>query len=509
MKRSHFFIPMKKEVKTDPSAKSAAYAERIGLAHMIGSGMYTHLPLGYKIFANLKAVLTRHLLAAGCAEHQFPAIQPLSVWKDSGRFEIFGSSIFVMKDQHGRDICLAPTHEVAAAYTAKCFIRSYRDLPVCISQIQTKFRDEARPRGGLIRTREFTMHDAYSFDTGIDSAAEGYEEIKRAYINTLIELRVPFTIRDQQDMGAIGGVKSHEFHVFADAGEDHCPDPDSVEHNSLEIAHIFMLGEQHSKPIGACYADRDGALRPIFMCSFGMGIERTAVAFIESYLRNGKDLLWSWALAPFKVMILGQSPYTTKLYRQLTESGYDTLLEDRDIPFSQQLREGFMLGLPVYCIFGRQFEANQQVEIRVPLLNKVMAVDVEDVLPTLALLEQEIKGIELVRMTFNVLKIDFAAKNVYILFDKLWQLEHSYCQVLDVPTDLLGNYGKCQPESKQLKAGPFWLIPLHVNSGVMEPRMGGYKGIPYIDVPSSDPMHLDAVAKTYNSHWRLGKYKLT
>lgn len=146
MKRSNFFIPLKNDVKSDTGCVSANYMEKLGMVHQVGAGMYTHLPLGFTIIKNVKETLNKHLLKAGCAEHQFPSIQPLPLWEKSGRLGIFGNSIFTFKDQHDKGICLAPTHEILAAHTAKQFVRSYKDLPIRISQTHSKFRDEERPR---------------------------------------------------------------------------------------------------------------------------------------------------------------------------------------------------------------------------------------------------------------------------------------------------------------------------------------------------------------------------
>src|SRR5262249_10242583 len=162
----------------------------------------THLPLGYAAIDNLKRVLNRHLAElTNCSFHEFPALHPLSLWERSGRLEKFGDSIYRLKDQRSRSFLMAPTHEVTAADLPAKFIKSYRDLPVRISQIQIKYRDETRPRGGIIRTRQFTMHDAYSFDQGYDEAAVAYELFKEAYIRTFTDIRLPVMVSEQADMG--------------------------------------------------------------------------------------------------------------------------------------------------------------------------------------------------------------------------------------------------------------------------------------------------------------------
>ena len=171
---------------------------------------------------------------------------------------MFGNSIFQLSDQHERPHVLAPTHEATAAETARAFVTSYRDMPIRISQIQIKYRDEARPRGGVIRTRQFTMHDLYSFDVDSKAARIGYEKVKSAYIQTFRDLRIPIHVQEQADMGAIGGDSSHEFHAAADAGEDNFTRPTGEVVKSLELAHIFMLGDRIQCRVLGAYYDSAG-----------------------------------------------------------------------------------------------------------------------------------------------------------------------------------------------------------------------------------------------------------
>ena len=486
MKRSNFFLPMRREKAVGEPSKSGEYFERMGMVAKVGAGIYTHLPGAYKLFQNVRATLNSHLLKAGCSEHQFPAIQPLNIWKESGRFETFGNIMFSFRDQHDKDVCLAPTHEVLAALTAKQFIRSYRDMPVRISQIQTKFRDETRPRGGLMRTREFTMHDLYSFDTGLETAEVSYELIRKAYEQTLLDLRVPSVVKEQADMGSIGGVKSHEFHVIADAGEDVYID-DGRELKSIEIAHIFMLGDQYTKPFKACYVDRDGSSKEVFMCSFGMGIERTVAAYLEHYLEDDRDLLWSWALAPYKVMIIGgQHREAMDLYEQLNAAGYEVMIDDRsNVPLNQQLKEGLLMGLPVYVIFGRQFEAEGMVEVKSQLLQSSTYLDPDAVLQHVKGLHSEIRDVELVRMSFDILRVDRLSRKVYVGLREPSQLDHSFCQKVETGTDLLGNFGnrKKLRGRMHLKAGQYWIAPVMQHDS-SETQVRSYHEVPYVLMPS-------------------------
>lgn len=373
MKRSNFFLPIGSDLHFDNCNRSLSYFEQMGMIQQIGSGIYSHLPGMYKLTQNLKQVLNKHLLNAGCSQHHFPALQPTSNWEDQGRLELFGKSMFVFDDQHGKRMCVAPTHEVTAALTAKRFIKSYRQLPIRLSQIQTKYRDETRPRGGLLRTREFTMHDLYSFDRDLKCACESYRLIRQAYEATLSEVGLPFVVREQADMGSIGGDCSHEFHVPADIGEDGFENPNSGDRvRTLEVAHIFMLGDKYSKPAAATFVDKDGQSKNVYMCSFGLGIERTIAAYVEVFHEPNKDLLWSWALAPFKIMILGNDTNADMLYNQLLGTEFEPIIDDRDdVFFGQKIKEAHYLGIPVYIIFGKKFTASQLIEVRVPRLETV------------------------------------------------------------------------------------------------------------------------------------------
>jgi prolyl-tRNA synthetase len=469
MRRSNYFMPMRRQRAARAGNKSGDYFEQMGMIAKVGAGIYTHLPAAFHLFRNVKATLNKHLLKAGCSEHQFPAIHPLNIWQESGRFETFGDIMFVFSDQHNKDMCLAPTHEILAALTAKQFIRSYRDLPVRISQIQTKFRDETRPRGGLMRTREFTMHDLYSFDTGFEAGNISYALMREAYERTFVDLRVPFVVKQQDDMGSIGGLMSHEFHVLAEAGEDNYRNPESGhESKSIEVAHIFMLGNQYTKSVNARYTDQDGSSKDIFMCSFGLGIERTVAAYLERYLEDGKDLLWSWSLAPYKVMILGvEHPPADDLYEKLNAAGYETMIDDRkDVPFNQQLKEGLMMGFPIYLILGRKFATEEKVEVKSPLLGTTMYLDIDEVLPHVEALRNEIKDVELIRMTFDILKIDRSSKKVYVNLKSFSQLDNSFCHKVECGTDLLGNFGQRKQlhGSNWLKAGQYWVVPIMQHS---------------------------------------------
>jgi prolyl-tRNA synthetase len=491
MKRSDFFMPMRRQMPrqqgSGATAKNDVYLQQHGYIAQVGAGIYTHLPAGYKLFRNVKKTLSKYLLRAGCSEHQFPAIQPTAIWKESGRFETFGKIMFNFEDQHGRNVSLAPTHEVIAALTAKQFIHSYRDLPVRINQVQTKFRDETRPRGGVMRTREFTMQDLYSFDTGPETAKTSYDAVVQAYRDTLVDLRVPFCVKVQNDMGSIGGLESHEFHVLSPSGEDIYDDPHNGPQPSIEIAHTFSLGDTYTKPINAVYAGSDGAERFIYMCSFGMGIERTAAAYIEKYLQESRDLVWSWSLAPFPIVVLGaRHKDAWRAYEQLLDTGYDVLIEDRtQLSFSQQWKESLLLGAPLYVIFGKKFASEERVEIYTPRTKSSRFVAPEDLLTAVVQTKKETEAIEVIEMNFPLISISSERKLAVVSLTNPIALLSNSCRLAEIGADLLGNFDK-QKASKpvrRLKAGEYWLLPVIESPGESCQR-SEYCGVEYFNTSS-------------------------
>ncbi|SPF38598.1 putative Proline--tRNA ligase [Candidatus Sulfopaludibacter sp. SbA4] len=492
MRRSNFFMPMRRDtIRTSNSgtAKSDAYFDQLGYVHKIGAGIYTHLPAGYRLFGKVKTTLNKHLAAAGAAEHQFPALQPTSIWKESGRFDKFGAIMFNFLDQHGKEVSLAPTHEVLAAITAKQYVKSYRDLPIRITQTQTKFRDEKRPRGGVMRTREFTMQDLYSFDAGVDAANVSYDLIVEAYQRTLTELRIPFRVKQQADMGSIGGLRSHEFHVLAESGEDVFTDSAGQARSSIEIAHTFSLGTAYSEPVHATYADREGTEQPIYMCSFGLGIERTAASYVESYLQPGRDLVWSRALAPFPIMILGAAHKEAwRAFDSLSNAGYDPIIDDREqISFSQQWKEALLMGSPVCIVFGKRFESDGQVELYTPRTKSSRFVDPDELMKTMTEVWREVEAVELIEMSFKLALLSPATRVAVVSITSPSDLESSYCAAVETGTDLLGNFApkKRFNGAVRLKAGDYWIIPVLEQPGMKStPGHARHGKVEYFLTPS-------------------------
>ncbi len=228
MRISRFFLSTSKEAPAEAELVSHRLMLRAGLIKRLGSGLYTWMPLGLRILRKVEAIVREEMNRAGGIELLMPAVQPAELWQESGRWAVFGPQMLKIKDRHGRDFCFGPTHEEVITDLARREIRSYRQLPVNFYQIQTKFRDEIRPRFGVMRAREFLMKDAYSFHAGEDSLDATYQVMYAAYSRIFSRLGLKFRAV-AADTGAIGGSGSHEFHVLADSGEDaiaFCPDSD-------------------------------------------------------------------------------------------------------------------------------------------------------------------------------------------------------------------------------------------------------------------------------------------
>ncbi|WON74913.1 proline--tRNA ligase [Nitrosospira sp. Is2] len=228
MRVSNFFVSTLKEAPAEAELASHKLMLRAGLIKRLGSGLYTWMPLGLKVLRRVENIVREEMEAAGAIELLMPAVQPAELWRETGRWDVFGPQMLKIKDRHQRDFCFGPTHEEVVTDIVRREIKSYRQLPVTFYQIQTKFRDEIRPRFGVMRAREFVMKDAYSFHAGIDSLDRTYRVMHEAYCRIFARLGLKFRAVTA-DTGAIGGSSSHEFHVLADSGEDaiaFCPDSD-------------------------------------------------------------------------------------------------------------------------------------------------------------------------------------------------------------------------------------------------------------------------------------------
>ncbi|RTK95943.1 MAG: proline--tRNA ligase, partial [Neisseriaceae bacterium] len=296
MRTSQFYLSTLKEAPNEAELPSHKLMLRAGLIKRLGSGLYTWMPLGLRILRKVEAVVREEMNKAGALELLMPAVQPAELWKETGRWEVFGPQMLKIKDRHDRDFCFGPTHEEVITDIARSEIKSYRQLPINLYQVQTKFRDEIRPRFGVMRAREFVMKDAYSFHSSFESLQQTYEVMYRTYSSIFKRLGLTFRAV-AADTGAIGGSGSHEFHVLADSGEDalaFCPDSDFAANvelaEALPPAHARAAATENMREVDtpkqtAC-ADVAALL--------GIGVERTVKAIaLMAPRENG----WQFYLA--------------------------------------------------------------------------------------------------------------------------------------------------------------------------------------------------------------------
>ena len=385
------FIPTLKEVPQEAESIGHQLLLRAGLIRMLMAGSYSYLPLGFKVLSNVEKIIREEMNAAGASELLLPALQPLELWQKTGRDKDIGEVMFKFEDRRGRNVCLGPTHEEIITELVKNHVSSYRQLPVVLYQIQTKFRDEMRPRFGLIRACEFIMKDAYSFDTdeaGLDKnyqlMFEAYKRIfKRCGLNALIT---------EADSGVMGGKVSHEFMVAAKEGEDtvlFCPACSGVKSfkegdkescpkcgksadkvNAIEVGHIFKLGTKYSSALGAKFLDAQGKLQDIIMGCYGIGVSRMVSAIIEQN-NDPLGIVWPKEVAPFKVIILALDVTEKKimdmaesLYRELEEKNIEVLFDDRDERAGVKFKDADLLGIPLQVVIGKSALKDNTLELK-------------------------------------------------------------------------------------------------------------------------------------------------
>ncbi|PIQ87131.1 MAG: proline--tRNA ligase [Candidatus Omnitrophica bacterium CG11_big_fil_rev_8_21_14_0_20_43_6] len=328
--------------------------------------------------------------ACGASELLLPALHPLELWQKTGRDKDLGEVMFKFKDRRERDLALGPTHEEVITDLVKNNLSSYRQLPLVLYQIQTKFRDEIRPRFGLVRGCEFIMKDAYSFDQDEAGLDKNYQLMFEAYKRIFVRCGLKILITEA-DSGVMGGKVSHEFMVEAPLGEDvvcFCPQCKSAKAakggsslcftcninmdqvNTIEVGHIFKLGTKYSQALEANFSDKSGQLKPLIMGCYGIGVSRLISAIIEQ--NNDADgIIWPKQVAPFDIMILplditnaSVMEQADKLYQELEASGLDVLMDDRDERAGVKFKDADLIGIPVSIVIGKKSIEEKKIELR-------------------------------------------------------------------------------------------------------------------------------------------------
>ena len=354
---SRTLIPTLKEDPQEAESASHKFLLRAGFVRMLMAGVYSYLPLGLKVLENIQEIIREEMNACGASELLLAALQPLELWQKTGRDKDLGEVMFKFVDRRQRKLSLGPTHEEVITDLIKSQVTSYRQLPLVLYQIQTKFRDEIRPRFGLIRACEFIMKDAYSFDQDEAGLDKNYQLIYEAYKRIFTRCGLDILITEA-DSGVMGGKLSHEFMVRAPLGED------------IEVGHIFKLGTKYSQAMQANFTDCHGKPKPMIMGCYGIGVSRLVSAIIEQ--NNDADgIIWPKEVSPYQVIILPLDVTNQEVmseaisfYKQISDAGFSVLLDDRDERPGVKFKDADLLGMPLQVIFGKQSIKDNLLELK-------------------------------------------------------------------------------------------------------------------------------------------------
>jgi prolyl-tRNA synthetase len=419
MRLSRFFLPILRETPKEAEIVSHRLMLRAGMVRQEAAGIYAFLPLGLRVLQKVCRIVREEQDRAGAIEMLMPTIQSADLWRESGRYEDYGKEMLRIKDRHERDMLYGPTNEEMITEIFRAYVRSYKDLPLNLYHLQWKFRDEVRPRFGTMRSREFLMKDAYSFDLDFAGARHAYNRMFVAYLRTFARMGLR-AIPMVADTGPIGGNLSHEFIILASTGESevYChrdyldfaiPEADvdfddveaiqrlvdtwtsryaatSEKHEAgvfdalpadakmsargIEVGHIFYFGTKYSTPMKAVVAGPDGGEHPVHMGSYGIGPTRLVAAIIEAF-HDDAGIKWPEAVAPFKVAILNlkQGDQATdaageNLYRQLSARGVDVLYNDLDERPGSKFASTDLIGIPWQILVGPKGLAEGKIELK-------------------------------------------------------------------------------------------------------------------------------------------------
>ena len=399
---SKVFLPTLKDTPQDAEVISHQLMLRAGMIRRVTSGIYTWLPIGLKVLRKVENIVREEMDASGAQEVLMPMVQPKELWEETQRWEKMGPELLRIQDRHERDFCLGPTHEEVITDLIRNNVKSYKELPLNLYQIQTKFRDEVRPRYGVMRGREFLMKDSYSFNLDEGSLNESYVLMKETYKKILGRLGLQFKIV-KADSGAIGGDISEEFHVLAENGEDTIaisdssdfaintellleegedieslqgkPSPDGegiIEiKKGIEVGHIFQLGKVYTDAMKANVLDNAGKAKNLYMGCYGIGVSRLVAAAIEQN-NDDKGILWPEAMTPFEVNIIAIgfdkdekiAKASTDLYSKLSSMDYEVMLDDRKDGYGTKMKDAELIGIPINIIIGKQYLQNGEIELK-------------------------------------------------------------------------------------------------------------------------------------------------
>ena len=398
MKLSNLLFNSLKESPKEAKIISHQLMLRSSMIRQHTSGIYTWLPLGFKVLKNIENIIRNNQDEIGCNEMLMSTIQSSELWKKSGRYADYGKEMLRITDRHDNDLLYGPTNEEVITDLFSDYVNSYKGLPKYLYHIQWKFRDEIRPRFGVMRGREFLMKDAYSFDLTEEAAFETYKKFFRSYLKTFLDLGLqPIPVKAAT--GAIGGDLSHEFQILANTGESELAyDSKLVDSNlyeksyeeittmysasdemidksksdviigrGIEVGHIFNFGTKYTKPLECFVLNQDGKRITPYMGSYGIGVSRLTAAIIEAF-HDEKGIKWPINISPFKINIIMQpnSDYITdveSIYNLLITKYDNVSLDDRDLSIGRKIKDSELIGIPWTLIIGNNFKEKGQIEL--------------------------------------------------------------------------------------------------------------------------------------------------
>jgi prolyl-tRNA synthetase len=432
MRLSEYFLPLLRENPSEAQIVSHRLMLRAGMIRQSSAGIYSWLPLGLRVLKKVERIVREEQDRAGALEILMPTIQPAELWRESGRYEDYGKEMLRIRDRHEREMLYGPTNEEQVTEIVRASIKSYRDLPKILYHIQWKFRDEVRPRFGVMRGREFLMKDAYSLDLDAAGAKRSYNRMFVAYLRTFARMGLK-AIPMRAETGPIGGDLSHEFIILAETGEsavycdrlwlatdilaeevdydsdlepffchwtslyaatdekhDHAASPipsdQLVTARGIEVGHIFYFGDKYSRPMGAVVAGRNGEPVALEMGSYGIGVSRLVGALIEAN-HDDAGIIWPETVAPFRVGLINLRPADARcraaaddLYGKLFGAGVEVLYDDRDESPGAKFAAMDLIGLPDQLVIGPRGIAAGTVELKLRRTGERRDVPVETVL---------------------------------------------------------------------------------------------------------------------------------
>jgi prolyl-tRNA synthetase len=437
MRMSRYFLPILRDDPKEAEIVSHRLMLRAGLIRQSSAGIYSWLPMGFRVLKKIEQIVREEQNRAGAIEVLMPTVQPADLWRESGRYDDYGAEMLRIKDRHERDMLYGPTNEEQITQIFRDSVKSYRDLPRNLYHIQWKFRDEIRPRFGVMRGREFLMKDAYSFDLTPEAARHSYHKMFVAYLRTFARMGLK-AIPMKADTGPIGGDLSHEFIILADTGESQVfchrdlvekavpgedtdydsdltpiiadwtgkyaatdemhdaarfekevPKEARLSARGIEVGHIFYFGTKYSAPMKCQVQGPDGNLVTVEGGSYGIGVSRLAAAIIEAS-HDAAGIVWPLSVAPFAVGLLNLKPGDAKtdgacerIYNQLSAAGVETLYDDTEDRAGAKFNKMDLIGLPWQVIVGPKALEKGEVELKHRADGERQTLSLEDAINTL------------------------------------------------------------------------------------------------------------------------------